>query len=248
MKKLITSGCSFSECITPGVLTWPYHLSKMMPEYELISGAIGSQGNGLISRSIIYHVSEALKHVPASDIFVGIMWSGFDRHDVYNQQAQLSKQTQLDDLYMENPTGFIPEQEKHWIILSHNWTNQYSRQWYTMLHDTVGAQIYTLEHILRTQWFLQKHQIQYFMTTYQSTVLDEKECNHVEARYLYDQIDFTKFLPVTGELEWIKKSSGMPYPSRDFHPSNEHHQAFAEKVILPFLKISQFNCCKYANV
>ena len=84
MKKILnTSGCSFSECVTyiAGNGTWPRHLAKTLEEHEHVSYAMGSQGNGLISRSIIYGVTKALQTYKPEDILVGVMWSGSNRHD-----------------------------------------------------------------------------------------------------------------------------------------------------------------------
>ena len=61
MKHLITSGCSFSETHSSHINTWPRHLNRMLPEYTLTNRAMSSQGNGLISRGIIYEVNEKLK-------------------------------------------------------------------------------------------------------------------------------------------------------------------------------------------
>ena len=58
MKQLITGGCSFSECRSHAG-TWPRHLADALPNYEHVSTAMGSQGNGLISRRVIYQVTEA---------------------------------------------------------------------------------------------------------------------------------------------------------------------------------------------
>ena len=69
-KILITSGCSFSECISYLAETWPKHLARLLPEYEHNSYAMGSQGNGLISRGIIYGVSQALRTYKPEDIFI----------------------------------------------------------------------------------------------------------------------------------------------------------------------------------
>jgi hypothetical protein len=63
MKTLITGGCSFSECVSTNIDTWPRHLARALPEYTHISTGLGSQGNGLISRRVIYEVSECLKPV-----------------------------------------------------------------------------------------------------------------------------------------------------------------------------------------
>lgn len=233
MKKLITSGCSFSECITPNIKTWPKHLADLLPEYQHQSFAMSSQGNGLISRGIVYGVSEALRDYRAEDILVGVMWSGPDRHDFFRYNPQLD----YHDGYVENPTGFIPDHQKRWVIINQNWKNSYARTYYTQFHDFTGARIYTLEHILRTQWFLEKHQIPYFMTTFTGDVLHEDFCTKPDAVHLYDMIDREKFLPVAGEFEWCRDQSGIEFPEPgDPHPSSEQHSLFASQVILPFLQ------------
>ena len=61
MKVLLTGGCSFSECISEWIDTWPRHLARHLSDYQHISTGMGSQGNGLISRRIIFQVTELLK-------------------------------------------------------------------------------------------------------------------------------------------------------------------------------------------
>jgi hypothetical protein len=97
------------------------------------------------------------------------------------------------------------------------------------------AQIQTLEHILRVQWFLKSHNIKYMMTTYMDHVfanIKNPECN-----YLYDMIDMSNFLPIKGEYEWCKEKSELPFPILgDSHPSTSQHHAFTLQVVIPFLK------------
>lgn len=81
MKQLITGGCSFSECESPWISTWPKHLANTLSEYQHIGTGLSSQGNGLISRQVIYQVTESLKRTSTNNILVGVMWSGPDRHD-----------------------------------------------------------------------------------------------------------------------------------------------------------------------
>ena len=231
MKKLITSGCSFSECITPRIKTWPRHLADQL-DYEHQSFAMGSQGNGLISRSVIYGVGEALKSIKAEDILVGIMWSGPDRHDFFHYNPHVD----YDDGFIENPTSFIPQHKKRWVIINPSWRNSYARNYYANLHDFVGARIYTLEHILRTQWFLERHHVPYFMTTFTGEVLHADFCTKPDTAHLYDMIDHTKFLPVPGEFEWCRDHSGIEFPiPGDPHPGSEQHRLFTQEVIIPFL-------------
>jgi hypothetical protein len=205
-----------------------------------------SQGNGIISRSIIYQVNELLKTTPSDDILVGVMWSGPTRHDFYQRNVSLGKNV---DNYLQNPTGFIPD-KNYWVILNQHWVNNYAKNYYGALFDFMGCYIYTYEHILRTQWFLEKHNIKYFMTTYTGEIFDwsdhitpdEGEEDEESIKHLYDQIDFEYFLPaVIGEYEWCRDHSGLPFPRpNDNHPGPEQHLEFTKQVIMPFLK-EKFN-------
>jgi len=236
MKTLVTGGCSFSECISPWIDTWPRHLARALPDYQHISTAMGSQGNGLISRRIIYQITQLLKTINAKDILVGIMWSSPVRHDFYSiDELELEPH----DGWIENPTRFVDNTTGGWVIVNPGWRNQYAVQHYGNFYNHTGSLVYTYEHILRTQWFLKLHDIRYFMSTYTDKIFPPDSINHTEVRYLYDQIDHSKFLPVGGEYEWCRDRSGLPIPGErqgDLHPSTEQHGEFTHRVILPFLK------------
>lgn len=234
MNILITGGCSFSECISTHISTWSRHLATALPEYQHVSTAMGSQGNGLISRRVIYQVTETLKQTPAKDILVGIMWSGPDRHDFYQLGT---KELANDDGWMENPTKFVPNGKGAWTIVSPGWRMPASANYYVNFHDVVGQYIYTLEHILRTQWFLKSHGIKYFMSTYTGEVLPDIVKTHIDMQHLYNLIDPSVFLPVIGEYEWCKDHSGLEFPMPgNNHPSTKQHKLFTDQIILPFLK------------
>ena len=233
MKTLITGGCSFSECHSHAG-TWPRHLAAALPNYEHVSTAMGCQGNGLISRKVIYQVVETLKHTAANDILVGIMWSGPDRHDFYQQG---NKQFDNQDGWVENPTRFVSKGQGAWAMISPGWRMPASVNYYANFHDRIAQYIYTLEHILRIQWFLQSQGIKYFMSTYTSAVLPKIAKTHNDTRHLYELLDTNTFLPVSGEYEWCRDHSGLPFPvPNDLHPGVEQHQAFVNQIILPYLK------------
>ncbi len=230
MKKLITSGCSFSECISAHIDTWPRHLARLLPDYSHISKAMGSQGNGLISRGIIYEVNEQLKTNESEDLLVGIVWSDPSRHDFYLEPARhLNSFKHNTDGWIENPTGFIPG-IKNWVLINSNWKSEYSKEWYMNFHSDIGQYITTLEHILRTQWFLEKHNIKYFMSTHTSHVLPVDLQHEPSTAHLYDQIDFTRFLPIEGIADWCGTGGE--------HPSTEQHKQFTEEVIMPFIELN----------
>ena len=247
-KHLIVSGCSFSEILS-GHKAWSEWLVDKLNGvdfYSLSSSAMGSQGNGLISRGIIYEVSTKLKNgVDPKDILVGVQWSGSDRMDFLLDDNQL-QQAKLDrskgmwdsnpdtnwDGWMENPTGFIPSQPKKWVISNLGW--KLAKDFYMKWHSPQFGSVMTLEHILRTQWFLERNNINYFMSTMNSKVMlpDAGSGTDPTTKHLYDQIDFTNFLPVVGIQEW---AYGPEY-TEGIHPTEELHKKFADTIVMPFLK------------
>lgn len=262
-KILITSGCSFTESdytwknpTDYGVTqTWAFHLGKHVEglQYDFINKAMGSQGNGLISRGIIYQVCEELKTRSCDDILVGVMWSGVSRYDYRCESPELTDFS-INKVYngwMENPTGFI-EGYKKWVILNHHWANanekgkinQEAELYYKNFHDMVGSYIYSLEHMLRVQYFLKAKNIKYFFTIYQDHVLDPKFMNLPEIKHLYDLLDKSHFLPVTSEYTWCVESKIdlkhwiLPHPYN--HPSSIHHKSFVDQIILPWLKTKNY--------
>jgi hypothetical protein len=242
MKFLVTSGCSFSDA-SQG--TWPRYLTKALNnEFNPIYLGKLSQGNGLISRKLIHRVTELLKENSPDDLLVGIMWSGINRYDFYNDDDSLYNPTKLATKFrgkasIENPTGFVNE-EKHWVIFNHFWTDLVPCDiYYKFFENSTWSQISTIEHILRTQWFLEKHNVKYFMTTYTGHVFEKDIIIHPEVEYLYKQINFDNFLPIEGELEWCKENTDIEIPWHQ-HPTPEQQAHFAIRVILPFLKEKQY--------
>ena len=244
MKIVITGGCSFSECISPWIETWPRHLERQINSDVAFHEGLGCQGNDNISRQIIHRVSETLKNYSNEDILVGIMWSGFDRKSLFVNYQNLEKINHGmtipgqfgESLGVYNPYNWIEESSSQgWLILGGD--DRRSKAWFTELHHAVEAQLTTIEHILRVQWFLKLNNIKYFMTTYMSEVLDEFLTNNYNVKHLYNQIDFNNFLPVVGEYEWCRDFSGLDFPiPGDKHPSTEQHKLFSEQIIIPFLK------------
>ena len=258
-KVLITGGCSFTESknylenVSGNMTqTWALQLGKYLQNYgyKFINKALGSQGNGLISRSVLYQVTEELRTRAAEDLLVGVMWSGADRYDyrVTNPEYQDFIMEKVNNGWMENPTGFIPDVDKRWIILNHHWANpddkgKLNKQadlYYRNFHDNVSSYIYSLEHMLRLQYFLKCNNIKYFFTIYQDHVFDPYSINHPEVNYLYKLLDKTQFLPVTSAYTWCverrvdEKHWICPHPHN--HPSSIHHKYFTEEVIIPWLE------------
>jgi len=239
-KLLVTGGCSFTMPDENSPRKWPIQLADHL-DVPFINTALQSQGNGMISRKIIHQITEILKTNNASDILVGIMWSGPDRHDFYLNNNDKNIDNHPDYLH----TSLSPTTNKKWIILNAHWKNHYAKSYYSTFHDDIGSLIYTYEHILRVQWFLKLHKIRYFMTTYMGTVFynqnklfQNKILRHADTAHLYNQIDHDQFLPINGQYEWAV-DTGLPFfPCKygvDDHPTTEHNEKFVNEIIIPFL-------------
>jgi len=238
-KILITSGCSFSETkLQTG--SWPAHLYEKLKNHnftEFKNYAMGSQGNGLISRSIIYGVLHALKTYQPQDILVGVMWSASGRMDYRIKDYDLLSFTDNIDGWVENPTGFVEGAKKHWMILNQSWKCKEARLYYEYFYDYIGAAIYSFEHILRTQQLLKLKNINYFFTNFiNENILYDKDLTHPEIEYLYKEIDQTNYLPVDSEQNWLCKTNAPRHcDDQLIHPSKEEHKLFVDSVIYPYL-------------
>lgn len=237
-KLLITSGCSFTETLTGSTKTWPLWLEETTG-LTLHNVAMGSQGNGLIARKLIHAVAEKLTTCSADDLLVGVMWSGPDRHDFFSDDPELDLKNNDSQAWVPLPTQVIPhgnKRHKGWVICNHGWSTRSSELFYKNFYSQIGQMVYTLEHILRVQWFLQTMGIKYFMSTYTSEVLPSMLLEDVELRPLWQLIDKSKFLPIPGCYEWCRDNTNIYFRRHDIHPLSEHHELFVKEFLTPHLK------------
>lgn len=238
----LSSGCSF----TAGHNTWPNHVANHF-NLKLLNYGASSAGNGYISRSLIYGVNKILQDIDASELLVGVMWSGASRFENYHSTID-QHQSKLKFKYVDDDEGA-------WVVLNANNMNSYSSPFFRMYHDIVGENIITLEHILRTQWFLELKNISYFMSCYSFGVLPSKEMmEHPSIKHLYQMINWDKFLPVDNCMDWCNSSDIQGFaPDKETqekwknhsnsilgckatHPTTQQHKGFAEKVIVPYIE------------
>lgn len=236
-KTLIVSGCSF----TFETWNWPTFVCNEL-DYDLINVGMASQGNGLIAKKTIYQVDKLLKTNKVENIIVGIMWSGIDRHEFYTDNPKTILNI---NNWIENPTNVI-DGKKNWIITNYHWNIPHAKIWYENLHTSIGAMIITIQNILMVQWYLERVGVKYFMSTYLDIFHGNGAnnlINNPEIKYMYDMIDFNKFLPVNGCHEWVKENcdaSGFNEPDINgyigIHPTKFGHEMFSKKVIIPYIK------------
>lgn len=239
---LITAGCSFSTVPYRDTETWPVHLHNHFNCKVLHTGQ-GATGNISIARKVLYNVHRALKTFKADDILVGIMWSGPDRHEIISENP-LPITYKGNDYYAMNipyslidPTMYAEKHERIHYVLNQHWNDEASVMWYKNFHDPLGAQIETLEQMLRVQWYLKLNTVKYFMTSYAPHTLDYEYYKHPEAAYLYTQLDQTCFLPTQSALQYMLEQGNYKHDKRiDGHPTTNQHKDFTENVIIPYLK------------
>ncbi len=162
-KVLLASGCSF----TFEDWNWPGHLSRKL-NLDILNRGMASQGNGLISRKVISGMDELLKTYKKEEVLVGVIWSGFNRHEYYSDDTSDIKKWgyfKEGDDYIKNPTDVI-DGEYNWRILNVGWDSEEVRLYYENFHNEVSSMVLTIEHILRVQWYLDGLGVDYFMSTY----------------------------------------------------------------------------------
>jgi hypothetical protein len=284
----ISGGCSYSQVPNTDI-TWPVHVQKAfgLAQHEVDHTAIGASGNKIISRRVIHRVLKALKTHKPEDLLVGILWSGCDRHSLmlrenprtYNKCTKLmfmphtyaeflkAKPSIVDMVHtnFNNPVTIGDDTQFNHYILNSHWEDELTVTYYNDFVDALGSIVQTCEDILRTEWFLKKHNIKYFMAEYDFdtffyagvpdhytvTADYDKDCLALECndqkhkcdvydpdiKYLYDMIDKDYWLPIDNLASWAKNVSKFDFRDPpDPHPSTEQHIDFTNQIILPFLK------------
>ena len=257
MKHIIVGGCSF----TQGDQSWATALGRSIPNSVIYNTGAGSSGNEMISRRVIHKIEELEKEIKFNDnnVLVGIMWSSYARNVYYAQTK-----TEYDRI-------FSPHSYKIWKYRNdienyclknksanpHKWPHNDTGVWlqatagmdYTHHHKFLNnffnethETVKTLEHVIRTQLYLEKKKIKYFMVPYMDSWIPKK-VNKIQTEYLMKMIDWNQFLPVTSNHAWIAKESTKPWRNayeNDHHPSYDQHDDFVQKIVMPWLKEKKY--------
>lgn len=245
IKCLITAGCSFSQ-VPNYNLAWPVHLNEALNPEKVYYLGQGAAGNGIISRKIVYTLAECLKTYSNDEILLGVMWSGCDRRELfsYNKEPTTVINVGFTDNEYRNPCAVV--ENNFYNIINQEWDDELTENFRTVYRDEDSLMI-TLEHILRIQWLCKLHNIKYFMTEYDYNVFAPYHLGITDKlalvntsedlQFLYNQIDFSKWLPIENMYAYARFESNFDFPNKsDPHPGTEQHKEMVEKVLLPFLK------------
>lgn len=231
IKLLVTSGCSYSQ-VPNADISWPVPLSKALNVPAEYHGK-GACGNGIISRTIIHAVTNALKKYKADEILVGIMWSGLDRFEVYKKNIDIGITKISGPENYCNPQSVVGD--NNYCIINSVWDDELSKIFYKNLYSPEWAGIVNIEHILRTQWFLKNLNIKYFMTGYHSNafpIFGAKDDS--EIKFLMELIDWENWIKEKNMGEWAIKTN-LPFRENTNHPSTEMHELYVREHIIPHL-------------
>jgi hypothetical protein len=159
---IIVSGCSISsDCTTMDeddkkYRSYPKYLQD--DGFQVTNLSESGLDNGSISRLVIHEVYHNLMESSADDIFVIIQWSGVDRMSSF---VTKSETIDFDDLWRFNYSG---KNDEGWAV-NRGKSNKadFWKDYFGLLYTEEGFFINTLEHILRTQWFLESVGVKYKM-------------------------------------------------------------------------------------
>lgn len=214
--KVVAHGCSFTKYDWP---CWPKFLSWFQSYQVANRGAAGSC-NETISRASI----DSALELKSSISHMYIMWSGINRYEVVNDIAKgdqtYCKENQRTNL--KTWRGGHPDKNTH---------NFYQKNFLDENHQYYR----TLEHILRTQLFLNTYGIRYTMMIYKQDVLRTNFFSNSE-QDLYHEIDWSKFTFYNGNkglheysMDHFRK---YYYPKgNDLHPPPIAHYYWCKNII-----------------
>lgn len=255
IKFFVSAGCSFSAVpYFDGHISWPKYLATNIFKHAQRKHIYKMGcGNGLISKSLIYELSNALKTIKGKDMFVGIMWSDSNRLEAY-----FSKTTSLNYNYIDGGPGYQNPQniktfdehnsieendlDRNYYMINPSFDDSISKNYYNNFFDDIGSKIQSLENILRVQWFLKLHEIPYvFMSMNDNVLPNESEKNYLNIGHLFDMLDLKNY--IKKDLMSFSNESNLPFhPIDNMHPSGTQHAQFCEKIIVPHLVNKGFIC------
>ena len=229
MNHLLTSGCSFTESENSA---WPVYLARYW-SVPLTNVAMGSQGNALISRRLLF----ALDRLLAAGVRprVCVMWSGWSRTETMSLTGPYHT-----NAMRENPTtaGHDPV----WRIHNPHFNDTATVNVYRALPDEHLIYV-SLEHILRTQWRLQQLGIDYLFMLYKGDALPTQALITADHQGLLAQFDWTRWI-TEPMWEWCNTRSGITMLRNDDHPRRSHHRLWAESVAAPWFDPQQLSSAR----
>ena len=249
-KTLITGGCSFSDgCSFSSEnlyrQTWINHIQEKYDFKRYVHMGNPASGNELIAERVIYALQTLLDSgKSANDLYLGVMWSGIERKELFVSAQETDKYTELDDsvrregentLVMSNrsnvfsntkgvrprivnvPNGYLKSGGLPYQEVW--WRNKSQRDYFNLWYDnfySVEKQfIDTLKSILLVQTFCERHNIKYFMSVWQNIFNARNPQGDLPSKSYGDECVESRFQPKFVDI--FNKSSRFLWNSIDFN-------------------------------
>ena len=195
---LVTGGCSFSTSGDNQHQTWVDYIGQKYDFRRYLHTGSPASGNELIAERVIYALQTLLDSgKSANDLYLGVMWSGIERKELFVSAQETDKYSELDDsvkregentLIMSNrsnvfsntkgvrpgivnvPNGYL---KSGGLPYTDDWwktkpQRDYFNLWYDNFYSVEKQFIDTLKSILLVQTFCERHNIKYFMSVWQN--------------------------------------------------------------------------------
>ena len=260
--RIITGGCSFSKRADIPIMkekekTWTNAIEEYFDIPFYYHTGEPASGNSLISRRVIYALSNVLKipNIKKEDILVSVMWSDPIRTDLFGSLEETYKWPELTKHKGNNEplrlgegmeTAYNQENRNWGYFRSGGFPNDgYAfkeyKDWFTNYYEnyytTEYSFINTFESILRVQSFCKLHKIKYVFHTMKNIFTNKDgeflHKQYKETEHLFEQIDFENFVfsnDYDGLYEYAKEHD-LPFWDDNLHVEWDGHKIYFNKLI-----------------
>ena len=219
MINVITSGCSFTY---NSEMTWVGKLEELWNVHNVASCAAGQD---YISRQAI----AKLKQLQGQRNILVCQWSGIHRraflteHDFGFEQGSPYMDKTQDGYWVKNGGNGVDSKASENELAEKHLFEPYRK-----IYNEKQSAIESLEHIARTQWYCELNNIPMINFWWK----DEMSNIDIDAT-LVDWSNFWFHKKTGGMAEWCIDEMWDPGFAEGNHPTKEHHDKFAEDIIIP---------------
>lgn len=149
-------------------------------------------------------------------------------------QSEIEQEIPRLKRYLQDPYYYVRRgftENKYWTNIRNMLdSKQYAKAYFTLFEDELSKQIYSLEHILRTKWFLDSKNIPYVMMGMDDNALNFT--NTEETQHLIAQL---AGILSPSMVSYCMKNWGTD-SFFDDHPTTLQHKKYTEQIILPYME------------
>tara|TARA_E500000318_G_scaffold92789_1_gene91640 strand:+ start:1479 stop:2411 length:933 start_codon:yes stop_codon:yes gene_type:complete len=250
-RTLVTGGCSFSDSWNSPESkylyrrTWVNYIKEKYNFKKYVHMGNPASGNEIIAERVIYALQTLLDSgKSANDLYLGVMWSGIERKELFVSAQETDKYSELDDsikregentLIMSNRSnvssnakGIRPSVESNsngylksggLPYIDEWWKTKpqrdYFNLWYDNFYSVEKQFIDTLKSILLVQTFCERHNIKYFMSVWQNIFNARNPLGDLPPKSYGDDCVKSRLKPKFVDI--FSKSSRFLWNSIDFN-------------------------------